>query len=539
MRGLVSLAALCLVCASGLAQPTITPLGALPGGTGSNARGASADGSIVAGSASLLDAGVLRQHAFRWVYGPGGGTMTDLGALAPEKFSYGLGLSGDGAVVIGQSGSSTGDRAVRWTQATGLVNLGVLQPSDAFSYAGATNADGSVVVGYSFGFSSLTLQAFRWTQATGMVGLGVLPGFTSSEATCVNGDGTIVVGTCSLTPGATGPAFVWTSGLGMTELPSLTPLTPATRPFAMTPDGSTIVGLSSTSGGNRAFRWTSGSGTLSLGTLPGDTTSEAYGVSADGLTVVGRSTGVRNKAFVWNATLGMIDLRAQLVGLGSDLSNWGDLLEARAVSADSSVIAGTGVFQGVTQAFVIRNYPTCVPILSVQPEDRSTCAASTVSLGVTATGLPPLSYQWQIEDAETPGGWRTLFNGPLVLGGASEMSVAIIESFAGYSSLVSFIPEIGGRTTAIAGRKVRCQISSNCQGTTTREAMLNICVADINCDGFVDDADFQLFTVAYDILVCEDAAMPLSCPSDFNRDDVVDDLDFQGFASAYNELLCP
>jgi hypothetical protein len=65
------------------------------------------------------------------------------------------------------------------------------------------------------------------------------------------------------------------------------------------------------------------------------------------------------------------------------------------------------------------------------------------------------------------------------------------------------------------------------------------CLADLNTDGLVDDADFVIFVVAYDILDCTDAAMPAGCPADLNADGVVDDLDFQLFAVAYNELLCP
>ncbi len=65
------------------------------------------------------------------------------------------------------------------------------------------------------------------------------------------------------------------------------------------------------------------------------------------------------------------------------------------------------------------------------------------------------------------------------------------------------------------------------------------CPADLNGDGFVDDADFQIFVVAYDILDCTDPAMPAGCPSDLNADAIVDDADFQVFVVAYNAVLCP
>ncbi|HEX8877202.1 MAG TPA: hypothetical protein VF777_10665 [Phycisphaerales bacterium] len=65
------------------------------------------------------------------------------------------------------------------------------------------------------------------------------------------------------------------------------------------------------------------------------------------------------------------------------------------------------------------------------------------------------------------------------------------------------------------------------------------CPADLNNDGIVDDFDFQVFVLAYDILDCNDPSMPAACPSDLNFDRIVEDLDFQVFVLAYNEVLCP
>ena len=56
------------------------------------------------------------------------------------------------------------------------------------------------------------------------------------------------------------------------------------------------------------------------------------------------------------------------------------------------------------------------------------------------------------------------------------------------------------------------------------------CICDLNADGVVDDSDFVMFVVSYDLL--ED---PLG---DFNGDGVTDDADFVTFVVAYNELLC-
>ncbi|MGH7243328.1 MAG: hypothetical protein ACREJD_07915 [Phycisphaerales bacterium] len=81
--------------------------------------------------------------------------------------------------------------------------------------------------------------------------------------------------------------------------------------------------------------------------------------------------------------------------------------------------------------------------------------------------------------------------------------------------------------------------ANSCGSTTSTSASLTICSGDLNYDGLVDDADFQLFVGAYNLLDCADSSMPAGCPSDLNADGVVDDADFQAFVPAYNELLCP
>lgn len=65
------------------------------------------------------------------------------------------------------------------------------------------------------------------------------------------------------------------------------------------------------------------------------------------------------------------------------------------------------------------------------------------------------------------------------------------------------------------------------------------CPADFNNDGMVDDSDFVLFSLAYNILDCADPSMPSGCPCDINDDGIVDDSDFSQFALAYDALLCP
>lgn len=61
------------------------------------------------------------------------------------------------------------------------------------------------------------------------------------------------------------------------------------------------------------------------------------------------------------------------------------------------------------------------------------------------------------------------------------------------------------------------------------------CVCDLNYDAVVNDADFSIFAVAYDAVICGGR----TCAGDFNFDGFVNDADFSIFAVAYDALLCP
>lgn len=65
------------------------------------------------------------------------------------------------------------------------------------------------------------------------------------------------------------------------------------------------------------------------------------------------------------------------------------------------------------------------------------------------------------------------------------------------------------------------------------------CATDMNGDLLVDDADFSVFIQQYNVLSCDDPAMPSNCSADFNQDTIVDDTDFVIFVGEYNQLVCP
>lgn len=60
------------------------------------------------------------------------------------------------------------------------------------------------------------------------------------------------------------------------------------------------------------------------------------------------------------------------------------------------------------------------------------------------------------------------------------------------------------------------------------------CLSDLDDSGFVDDADFVIFSRHYNLMDCTDPAMPQDCPSDFNKDGV----EFSIFIQSHDLPVC-
>ena len=135
-----------------------------------------------------------------WVLGAGSAiakpVITNLGLLSGGSFpaSYSSGISADGLVVTGQSSSSAGTRAFRWTAAGGLKNLGALPGFTYYSVGSALSADGAVITGVSYGPGLATGRGFHWSAATGMQSLGVLGTGSQSVGNAISADGLVIVG---------------------------------------------------------------------------------------------------------------------------------------------------------------------------------------------------------------------------------------------------------------------------------------------------------------------------------------------------------
>ncbi len=128
-------------------------------------------------------------------------TLMGLGDLPGGSISSSAsGVSADGSVVVGNSNSTSGTEAFRWTSGGGMVGLGDLAGGSFSSQADGVSADGSVVVGDSSGASGN--EAFVWTEAAGMRGLSDIltqlsvdmTGWTLSQAKGISDKGRTIVG---------------------------------------------------------------------------------------------------------------------------------------------------------------------------------------------------------------------------------------------------------------------------------------------------------------------------------------------------------
>jgi uncharacterized membrane protein len=223
--------------------PTIL---AQPTGAGNyRAVAVSGDGNVIGGLASISGFNI----PILWTGTAAPEQLLQVGTFSPVQngmtFNAEItGISRDGSVIaaIGGRGQQYSGatpvgpnvQALRWTRASGFVELGVLASHSAAlatSFANDISADGGTIVGSSqqggiMGndlYKDDNLIAIKWTEADGMVALPKLTNQLASVATAVNADGSVIVGE-AIVPGQTIGTFVvneshavrWTSGNAQT-----------------------------------------------------------------------------------------------------------------------------------------------------------------------------------------------------------------------------------------------------------------------------------------------------------------------------------
>ena len=229
---------------------------------GNFAAAVSRDGRLVAGNA--FDARRLENAAI-WVGGTSWRTLGSISANAAPcdaLLSSTYGMNGDGTVIVGLAWDGCNvARAFRWTEQTGMVNLGTLNGRP--TRANAVSANGRVVVGWGTDPTGPRLGA-KWVDGVQQM-IQNASGGPVGEAFAVNQDGSIIAGTNCDYRSITGPptGWVWTADKGVQCLPVSRPATLPALPYSvlistMSDDGRVMGGAYSFGLDSEALIWLDG-----------------------------------------------------------------------------------------------------------------------------------------------------------------------------------------------------------------------------------------------------------------------------------------
>ncbi len=342
-------APLLLAAVAGAQTPGFHLVGHAPGTTDSSVQGLSRDGTVAVGSSG----GPNGSKGFRWTLAGGRedfGLEPGMPYSSPAWATDATGQTIVGRATLGKPFPLV-DRAYRRIGNGSLQNLGLL-PGQTESFALGVSGDGATVVGYADhlegpfdGYG----EAFRWTEPGGMQGLGyVRPGGTWSAARGISRDGTTIVGE-NQTGGVGGDteAFIWTAAGGMRALPGLpgSGFNDWEQANAANADGSVVVGWADVpgAGSSHAARWV-GAVLQDLGTLPGIPYSHAWSVSDNGQVIGGTAYGGGQRAAtVWTPTAGMLDLGSFLALHGVTMPAGYQPEYVFSVSGDGQTLGGVAL----------------------------------------------------------------------------------------------------------------------------------------------------------------------------------------------------
>jgi len=209
----------------------------------SSAWGTSSDGNTVVGLAWVTGGNA---HGFKWTNAIG---LEDLGSSVANRSSRANDVNADGSIIVGwQDGLDGFRQAAVWNN--GVQTVLSFPNNDPVSEAGAVSANGNWVVG-SGNFSNNN-EAWRWSESTGIINMGSIfdPSWRGA-ATAINADGSKIVGFYRPNgPALFGQGFFWSEETGMVNLNDyVTSLgfddlgIILSLPLGMSDDGTAIVGM--------------------------------------------------------------------------------------------------------------------------------------------------------------------------------------------------------------------------------------------------------------------------------------------------------
>ncbi|MGQ0593123.1 MAG: hypothetical protein ACT4QB_10870 [Gammaproteobacteria bacterium] len=297
---------------------TATELASLPVGSSRVVRAGNDDDEIVG---SARRGGGRGHRGFLLKSGP----PQEIGGLPGSDYSAAFGINNLGRVV-GAANTATGLRAFRSQRTTGIVALGTL-PGDNGSAAFAINQSGEVV-GFSSGPAGV--RAVVWTRAGAIQALPMLPGCDSARGQAINDRGD-VVGVCDT---VSGPRAVLWEGGAVQDLGTL-PGDRSSEALSISANGVIVGSSGDPEAQHHAVLWPSGGGPIQdLGTLPDGRSSRAFAINSRGEVVGISEASAGDHAFLWTEQDGMQDLNFLLTSRSGFV-----LTHAVAISARGVIVA--------------------------------------------------------------------------------------------------------------------------------------------------------------------------------------------------------
>jgi uncharacterized membrane protein len=335
---------------------------------------------------------------YRWT--PGGGTvaMNPLPGYA-QAFSNGASFDGLSTTLTGITNDQGAHRGFLARFPGPYTDLGTVVPNADIQWAWNISADGTTVVGETRIAAFSNVQAYRWRSGSGFQILGPLPGGFNSKALATSPGGDWVVGYGDM-PGGDN-AFRWSSSTGMINLGWLPGPQTWSYATAVSHDGQRVGGHSN----YRPFLWTATgptTGTMTdLGVLPGFVAGEFGAMTPEGLIAFGFSKtfspNFHHRGHIWSQREGLRDIHTWLASIGMTLPASFEISHIKGVTWDGRSIAGDAISNGLSRAFVISDIP-CLqrPAITSDLSSGHYCAGSDIVLSVSTdemyTGTQ--TYSW-------------------------------------------------------------------------------------------------------------------------------------------------
>jgi len=287
----------------------------------------------VAGTAALARDGSI-SHAYRWSQATG---MVDLGSgMRRSSSASDINERGQVAGTVLGGTATRGRHGFFWSPQTGMLDIGVL---GFYSEASAIN-DAATIAGTGGPNSPSGPGAFRWTRATGIRDLGTIHS-EFSLGSDINDAGHIV-GAAPLTPGGAEHAFLWTPRTGAIDL--------GTGSGGGSESDATRINEKDMVIGrvrdrfvnfppfNHGFVWSRETGLVEIDA--GHTERESFASDLNNRGQVVGGSGIRNAgfhAYLWTRAHGVVDLNTRLVGVPAGLV----LSGGSAISDKGTIVASS------------------------------------------------------------------------------------------------------------------------------------------------------------------------------------------------------